>query len=78
MKKKESKIWSKVVLGVAGIVLGVFLILLVHDNFSDKTKVYKDAITMLQDELVAIKNDFLDYSYDNSKSFNINGNLTKY
>ena len=77
MKKKKRKIWSKVVRGVAGIVLGVFLILLVYDNFSDKTKVYKDVITMLQDELVAIKNDFLDYNYDNSKSFNINGNLTK-
>lgn len=76
MKKKKSQPWAKIVIIMAGIVFICFLALLAYDKLSDKTKIYKDVIAKLQNELSIINNEYFSYGYDSSKSFSAKGKLT--
>lgn len=76
MKKTKSQLWAKIAVITAGIAFICFLVLWVYDNFSDKTKIYKEAITKLQNELSMINNEYFSYGYDSSKPLSVKGNLT--
>lgn len=76
MKKQRSNIWAKIVLITFGIALVCLGPLWLYDNFSDRTKIFKEAITLVQNELDTIKRDFFGYEYDKTKPFIVNGTLT--
>mgnify|MGYP004503848999 CR=1 FL=1 len=76
MKKRKSQLLAKIVIIMAGIVFICFLALLAYDKLSDKTKIYKDVIAKLQNELSIINNEYFSYGYDSSKSFSAKGKLT--
>lgn len=76
MKKQKSNIWAKIVLIIFGIVMVCFGPLWLYDNLSDKTKIFKEAITLVQNELDTIKTEFGGYEYDKTKPFMVNGTLT--
>lgn len=76
MKKQKSNIGAKIILITFAVVIACFGPLWLYDNLSDKTKIFKEAITLVQNELDTIKTDFWGYEYDKTKPFMVNGTLT--